>query len=820
MNNSSEINTINSGNQAEENDFFSDLDLGKILGILRKSLLWIILLNTLTISLAWLYLRYTKPVYESSSDLKITVENEKNMQALSSVIGLGVKEEDNLAGELEFMRSEIISNVVIDNLDLDVSYHAKGNILDSELYKKAPFKITSYDLKAKGLFDRKFFVKIINENRFELSYKEGEALIKNTYSFDKKIKTPFFELEITLLGKFSSDYTYQNYYFIINSPNASKQYIRNNLNVGVANKDAKIISLRFSDFDPLKAQDIVAQIDSVYIVESVKEKNKSNVQQIEYLDSEIAKFEDSLLLYEASMQGFYIQNKSKDTDSKLQKALEVFEKVQPERQKLTRQLVLLNELEGLIIRNEDLRDFIPALALLANEKVASQIESYRQLVEERKKLSLSQIEGKTYRQDAIGLRFESAKENLLLYIQGGRRLLNESIRDINIKVAEAEDALLGHPSRSREFNKISRLYTTYNERFNALLSNKIQIEIAKAGVVPKCIILSPASLPTIPIRPDRLQIYIVGGVAGLFLSLALVALRYLMHNTIISQADLEKIIIAPLLGSIPEYKKEKMQHTKLIVGRNSKSSINESLRAIRTNMEFMLPTGKGLYDADSCTLLSVTSTISGEGKTFVASNLGGIIALSNLKVIILDFDMRKPKLHLAFDAQNEQGVSSILIGKKTVEECIQKTEINSLDFISSGPTPPNPSELILREDLDLMFDKLRKLYDVVIIDTPPVGLVTDGVLIMKKVDMPIYIARANYSKKLFAKNINRLIRANNFLNLAVILNSVKRSSGGYGGYGNYGGYYGGYYGGGYYEDHKDKRTWRERISSLFGRKSK
>jgi capsular exopolysaccharide synthesis family protein len=244
-----------------------------------------------------------------------------------------------------------------------------------------------------------------------------------------------------------------------------------------------------------------------------------------------------------------------------------------------------------------------------------------------------------------------------------------------------------------------------------------------------------------------------------------------------------------VLGSVPEYRRAKLKYTKLVVGQNPKSSINEALRSIRTNLDFMLPTGKGIYNQNGSVVISITSTISGEGKTFVASNLGGIIAMSDLKVVILDFDMRKPKLHIAFDAENTQGVSSILIGKKTIEDCIQPTEINNLFFISSGPTPPNPSELILREDFDMLVEDLKKKFDVIMIDTPPVGLVTDGILIMQKVDMPLYVVKANYSKRMFTKNINRLVESNNFTNLAVILNAVKKTGTGYGyGYG-YGGYY-------------------------------
>jgi len=206
--------------------------------------------------------------------------------------------------------------------------------------------------------------------------------------------------------------------------------------------------------------------------------------------------------------------------------------------------------------------------------------------------------------------------------------------------------------------------------------------------------------------------------------------------------------------------------SRLVVDKNPKSAISESIRSIRTNLDF-------ISSAKKKRLISVTSTISGEGKTFVTVNLGGIIALSGQRVIILDLDMRKPKVNLAFGAENIKGVSTILIERHSVQECIQPTTIESLQFISAGPTPPNPSELILSDRFDQMLQELFLTYDVILIDTPPVGLVTDGILIMRKADIPLYIVRAGYSRKAFIKNMNRLMRSSNLTRMCTILNDAQ-----------------------------------------------
>jgi capsular exopolysaccharide synthesis family protein len=266
------------------------------------------------------------------------------------------------------------------------------------------------------------------------------------------------------------------------------------------------------------------------------------------------------------------------------------------------------------------------------------------------------------------------------------------------------------------------------------------------------------------------MIYAGAGAFGFLISLILLALKYILHDTISNQRELERATSAPILGAIPIYSKEKMDVSRLIVNRNPRASISEAFRTIRTNLEFVLPSGKKKR------IIAVTSTVSGEGKTFVALNLGGVIALSDIKVIIIDLDMRKPKIHMAFDDENTNGISTILIGKHTPTDCIRKTSIESLDYIGAGPTPPNPSELLLRPEFDNLLEELHQLYDVIVIDTPPVGLVTDGILVMKRADLPIYVIRADYSKRYFAKNVNKLIKNNNFSKLSIILNAFRNLS--------------------------------------------
>jgi len=280
----------------------------------------------------------------------------------------------------------------------------------------------------------------------------------------------------------------------------------------------------------------------------------------------------------------------------------------------------------------------------------------------------------------------------------------------------------------------------------------------------------------------------------IIISLALIVIRYLFHNEITSLNEIMKYLEVPMLGIVPNYK-DVIPISQLLVDKKPKSIIAESLRSIRSNLEF-------LSTSDGPKVLAITSTISGEGKTFVALNLAGIIAFSEKKVIIIDLDMRKPKIHVGFGVPNDKGMSTILINRNTIDECVFKSSLNNLDFITAGPVPPNPSELIISARMLEVLDELKLRYDVIVIDNPPVGLVTDGIRVIKLADYPIYVFRENFSKRNFVQNVKKLMRDNNIKNMSVILNSVdiKKSGYGYSGVYDYDYGYGYGYGFGYYDE--------------------
>jgi tyrosine-protein kinase Etk/Wzc len=265
-------------------------------------------------------------------------------------------------------------------------------------------------------------------------------------------------------------------------------------------------------------------------------------------------------------------------------------------------------------------------------------------------------------------------------------------------------------------------------------------------------------------------------VAGIVFNLFFIGFLYVINNKITSVQEVEKNIGVPLLGVIPSSNHSTI--TPFHILDNPKSMVSESIRILRTNLDFFTTGGNKK-------IISISSTVSGEGKSFLALNLSGVLALSKKKVVLLDLDMRKHKNILPFQANSEvKGISTILIKKNNWQECVTATSLENLDYLPSGPHPPNPSELLLNGEFTDLLNDLKEVYDYIVIDTPPVGLVTDGIMAMKRSDLSIYVFRANYSKKEFLANLQRIASINKLDRLAVVVNAMPASRKTYG-YGYY-----------------------------------
>ena len=256
-------------------------------------------------------------------------------------------------------------------------------------------------------------------------------------------------------------------------------------------------------------------------------------------------------------------------------------------------------------------------------------------------------------------------------------------------------------------------------------------------------------------------------------------MRYLLYDQIISLTELERITRLPIVGTINRVRSGLAKKSGVLVFDKPRSQISENFRALRTGLNFM-----GMNKKEQ--VIAVTSSVSGEGKTFIAVNLAAVLSLSNKKVIILDLDMRKPRTQYAFNIEkNDEGISAILSGNASWEACVQKTQNENLHLIPSGVIPPNPAELLESEYFEQLISSLKDSYDIIILDTPPIGLVSDGIIALKHSNQSLYIVRSDYSKRGFIRDLHRNVELNQLKNISIVFNAAKNNKGGYGYYQDY-----------------------------------
>lgn len=758
-----ETGTFKTGNAIE------GIDFSKLRTIVRNNRLWIlsifIIINLLTYLL---FIRYSPDLYESHSEIKLDIRNEATELGINRLV-----EDQNLnimSGEIEIIQSKLFLARVLDSLNIDVSYYNKGEILNYEFFGNQPFTV-NYTITREAFYNVPIFVDLENPETVRLRVNQDGAYVSGRYG------EPINLNGLTVTIHRNSNYSVEsglNCFFVINSPEVLLSYLMRNLTVEPINFNANTIRISFKDHNPLKAQAIVNGIDSLYLIFSNEQKTQANRQKIMWLTKELNQIEEKMGQYETYFEDFILANKTNNLDEELANTIRLIHDIDSQRYLLTTRIAGVNELldglsSGSFFVNPMLRLYFPQ-AINDNLDKLNQL----QMAFDRLKLSYSEV---TFAFREREREIHSLQEQVTRQLTELRDTWMNRLRRLNEQKQQAEREFAQMPDRNTEFNKNQRFYKLYEEFYLMLMQSKSEFEIAQAGSIPDFKILSSASLSYQPIAPNKPMIMGIGFVFSLVFNLFFVGILYLANNKITSVHELEQLHQVPLLGIIPAspYSDGNSLH---VVG-HPKSMATEAFRTLRTNLDFFNPSA-------TTKTIAISSTVSGEGKSFVAMNLGGVTALSGKKVVLLDLDMRKPKHNLPAPLNNgNMGMSTILIGKNTWHDCLVRTDVQNFDYIPSGPHPPNPSELLLNKEFSKLLGDLKEHYDVIILDTPPVGLVTDGIMAMKKADLSIYIFRANYSKKEFLHNLKRIVSINKLTNIATLLNAMPvsdRRSYGYGYY--------------------------------------
>lgn len=812
-----------------------ELDITLFIHIAKRSFLYVIIFLAIALVGQYLYQRYTYPVYQTSATLQIS-SNEENVNKLfDQTETMNLQMQNDLEQAREIISSSVFLGRAFADLPLDVSYFQEGRILSSEQYKTSPFEVTA-DVKDPSIYGVPIYVNFIAADKFELSYTQGSSP-KYTKEFSTASEASIPQADITLKITsadrldFKKGLLDQNsYYFILNNPANIIATYSAELTITTISDAAKTIQISVKDGNPQKAADLVNAIVDAYKTYGVEKKAESANSILTFIDKQLNQVYDTLFKSELELDNFKKANRIDSAD--MEPLPSVYSRVNDFDDQIIEiklQENLLTQVES-SIKEKDL-DIYKMIATIAGSEfegtVSNFLESLQELLLKKEKL-LYQVTQNSGQIEEVNYEIEIQKKLLSECITTLKKNLTTKEATLQTYLDAYKNTAFSSKEKynALELSRLQRMYNINEQFYNKLIEKKAEYQISKAGYVSEIVVLEKSSVPADPISPRR-RLILFGSIAlALVLSIGLILVRYLFFNEITNVNDIIKYSDAPILGIIPKYKKN-IPVSQLIVDQKPKSLIAEALRSVRTNLQF-------ISNQPGSKVLAITSTISGEGKTFITMNLAGVIAFSEKKVIIVDLDLRKPKIHKGFGVENKKGVSTILMGMNSESECIQHSTLEYLDFLTAGPVPPNPSELLLNKRMEEMLEYLKANYDYVIIDNPPIGLVTDGMRNMLLADYPIYVFKANLSKRIFVQNVDRLMKETGIKNLAIVLNAVEPQYSGYNygrgysygpGYGSGYGYGYGYaygYGYGYYDDdhlHPQKKKFiLDRISDFIWKK--
>ncbi|HSY61519.1 MAG TPA: Wzz/FepE/Etk N-terminal domain-containing protein, partial [Cytophaga sp.] len=548
----------NTGQGQFEEEVQNILDPYKLLVVFKRSFIAMALIFLVTMSGVFLFIRYAKPIYESNALIKLENSNRTNSLGLSTN-GVYEEEGSSLAGELEIIRSPVVRDKVITDLNLGISYFIYGNILFEERFKNSPYEVTFVEDYSKVHYDVRIDVQILDDKNFKVEY--GNYTKECT--FGELCKTPVGNFILKKSKYFEDFNSKQKTFFTFNSQGSLNNYFQRSLFADVSNTEARTLTISFKDHNAFKAYSIVKSIDSIYFEQTLQLKLKTFDQSIEFLTNSIKKSEDNLIAAEEKFEAFMRKNKTMDVMADYTKYSVLADENVVQRKTLSFKIDLLKNLAGLIQSNKNLEEFIPLLPNLEDEQLVEVIKNLNELNLDRESLLMSQSEN-THAFQVKKNAALKAKSDALELIAQNEKMLNKQIHDLNLEQFEIESSIMSFPAKETEMSRLKRHYNLYDKFYGLLMDKLVEQGLTKAGVTVDFIILSQPSVEIIPIYPKKSIILMSGIGIAILLCLLLVVSRFLMYETITTLAELERSLPIPIIGTVPEYIAEKMLFSQLI----------------------------------------------------------------------------------------------------------------------------------------------------------------------------------------------------------------------------------------------------------------
>ena len=819
--NSNKTNTIQANHAAIDDD---SIDLKKIIFRFLRNWYWFGGSIVIAISIGYLYNKFATPVYEINST--ILVEEEKSgssigagMSGISQNVfqGLGgLGSMQNIHNQMVILNSTPIVSRTLDELEFEVSYFTLNRIKASERYKEVPFKVI-WDNQHPQIINADFFLEIEPNGKLHLSV-DGQDVKVFSYIDDElinelpefsfsatvdpgeNISTNNFSFRILLNQHFNPEET-NKYKFRFNSKRALIKYYRKQLQVSINSKETSIINLTLRDYNVKKGADFLNKLTQIYQLDNLEKKNENANRTIQFITTQLETISDSLNISETRMETFQSENQVLDISMQSQQLLEQMRELDRERVGLETQNKYYHYLRDYIHSGSNLEletVIAPSAMGIQDPLLNSLILQLNELITEKSSQTSIRRDSKHPTILRLNAQIESVKSSLKENVNNIISQSDMALENLNLRIKRFESEVRRLPATERNYVNIERKYKLNNEIYTYMLQKLSEAQIAKASNIPDSqLIEEPQMVGEGPVEPKGMMIYAIALLLGLALPAGSILLHDFFNTTVTTEEEIQSITKYPIIGYV--FRSELKSRKRTLVLDNPNSPESEPYRAIRTKLN-MITKGK------QKPVIAVTSSAPSEGKSFNAVNIASSFALLRKRTVLLDLDLRNSHMKEEFDLDSDLGVVNYIIGKAGLEDITFKTKHPWLDLIPAGPIPPNPGEMLTDERLILLMEELKDKYDVIILDTAPIGYVTDLFLLHDFVDSNLFIIRHNQTNKMALQVALEEMKNHQLHGVGLIVNDIKIGKKSYSfdkGYGfGYGIGYGYKYGYGYGENGK------------------
>lgn len=742
----------------------------------------------LAFSCAFLYLRYSTKIYNVKATILI---KDDKQEAVNPFKGMGLASDSRgLENEMEILQSKTLMKQVVQELDVNITYKTKGLADATDLYQRNPFQLIFEDENRIG--SGAWLVELVDNNNFIVEDKQSG--LRTRGRFGATVNTRFGPCRIERTQSLAA-YIGATIYVSLQPAEAKANTILGNMTLSQINRQTSVLAISLNDEVSQRGKDILNELIKVYSVASVEDKNRTVTRSIQFLTERLNYISGELRNVEKQADDYRAKHGITNVSGQAQLLQAGIKENDKRLAEVDLQLKAIADVSS-YINSAAGKDSPPFLSGIADPSIQRHAEQFAVLQQKRDRLIETVPESHIFVQ-TLDKELGSVKNNIRSSLNGTRSLLNKERSALLSKNASFEADMSTMPVEERQLMNIERQHGIKEALYMALLQKKEEAELTSATTMADNRVLEEAYGSLNPIKPEKSNVYLLALVFGIFTPIVYVFAKDALNFRVITPKDITERTSVPILGEVM-YQEDAES---IVLDNNSRNPIAEQFRAIRTNLQYIFGREK------TSRVILFTSSMSGEGKSFISSNVATALAMAGRKTVILELDLRKPKIAKYLKLKTRTGLSNYFIGQIPKEEIVQQSGVHeNLYVITSGPIPPNPAELLEQKGMDELIDWLKTRFDEIIIDTPPIGLVTDALILARLADASIYVVRHGVTLKTQVLAIEELYREKKFPKLNIIHNGIKLSGRyGYGYEGTYAYGYGNGYGYGYYDKPKIKK---------------